>query len=955
MTHTDPETHFQTGQQKMRAQDNAAQVARQQQPRLNRQTFSTSRLLDFVGQRELTAQIGHPPEEWAIVVAKELLDNALDAAEEAGTAPDVSIAVSTERGEIVVTDNGPGLPAETIDGVLDFSVRVSSRDAYVSPSRGQQGNALKTLIAMPFALDGTRGVTVIESHGLAHRIVFEIDAVRREPRILREIGPSDVQNGTRVTVHWPETASHLLADVEDRFVQTVSDFSTFNPHLTLRAQWDGEQFLDVPATNPDWHKWRACDPTSAYWYGPERFSRYIAAHIARDQDLGRTGRTVRDFVAELRGLTRSAKQKLVLAETGAAGVPLATYFADGRGDIATLLLSCQRHTKPVKPEDLGLIGADHLLTDCQALGAAPESFKYKRVLGMTPAGLPFAIEAAFAWCPDRASERRMVTGVNFSVGIGSPFERLGLFGVGLGSLLARQHVEYLDPVVFVLHYTCPAIEFADRGKGSLSLPRQVVDEISGLVEYLTRDWAKQRRKEQKSANAEARRAEVLLRQRHRPEKRPPAQPDGLLADVICGAADECDRPPDELAVLSAANDPYLAWRRRTEAEWFAGLFDRMVPVPGVKHLRGFFYLLVNAPELVIAPDGKRFVNDYKHWQMLQSASKAARWLGLVAFDRIIDERNNPPEIFVPTAGTLTASVNTGAWCEIPTAKAVIPSPSLGGYADAGQQTHRIVLYGEKSSLAQVLRPIAEEIGAEMILVTGESSDSHIAAMAQRANADGRPAVVLYFSDFDPSGHQMPVSVARKLQALRDLYYPDLKISLYPVALTIEQVRAWGLPSAPLKETERRAAHWRETHGHEQTEIDAAVELHPDLLRQALYDAVAPFYDLGLRTRAYEAEAQWRTQAEEAMQRHPGYQQANKRIATAWKRARAAASALHRQQSRLAVVLQDSLPPPPPIPEAKPKGQPKPALFDSAEDFVTATRRLIRHKRLRSPASSEDRR
>ena len=56
----------------------------------------------------------------------------------------------------------------------------------------------------------------------------------------------------------------------------------------------------------------------------------------------------------------------------------------------------------------------------------------------------------------------------------------------------------------------------------------------------------------------------------------------------------------------------------------------------------------------------------------------------------------------------------------------------------------------------------------MILVMGESSDSHIAEMAERANRDGRSAVVFYFSDFDPSGHQMPISVARKLQALRDL-------------------------------------------------------------------------------------------------------------------------------------------------------------------------------------------
>ena len=73
----------------------------------------------------------------------------------------------------------------------------------------------------------------------------------------------------------------------------------------------------------------------------------------------------------------------------------------------------------------------------------------------------------------------------------------------------------------------------------------------------------------------------------------------------------------------------------------------------------------------------------------------------------------------------------------------------------------------------------------------------IAGMAKRAAADDRPAVVFYFSDFDPSGHQMSVSVSRKLQALCDLR-PGLQISLRPVALTLEQVRDLGLPSSPLK-------------------------------------------------------------------------------------------------------------------------------------------------------------
>ena len=57
---------------------------------LERATFRTSRLLDFCSEKELIAQTGHRPEAWPLVVLQELVDNALDACEEARTAPEIS-------------------------------------------------------------------------------------------------------------------------------------------------------------------------------------------------------------------------------------------------------------------------------------------------------------------------------------------------------------------------------------------------------------------------------------------------------------------------------------------------------------------------------------------------------------------------------------------------------------------------------------------------------------------------------------------------------------------------------------------------------------------------------------------------------------------------------------------------------------------------------------------------
>jgi hypothetical protein len=118
----------------------------------------------------------------------------------------VTIGISTMTGEIIVTDNGPGIATATIDGILDYTVRVSSREAYPSPSRGRQGNALSALFAIPFALDGSVGETVIEARRIRHLIRFSADLIRQKPRVCCERGSSTVKNGIRVTVRLPAKA-----------------------------------------------------------------------------------------------------------------------------------------------------------------------------------------------------------------------------------------------------------------------------------------------------------------------------------------------------------------------------------------------------------------------------------------------------------------------------------------------------------------------------------------------------------------------------------------------------------------------------------------------------------------------------------------------------------------------------------------------------------------------------
>ena len=100
-------------------------VRKKSEPKLTRVAFRVSRLMEFCTRRELQNQTGHGVGQWPLVVLKELVDNALDACEEAEVAPVISIAV--EPGSIVIEDNAGGIKTSTIKSILDYTIRVSSR------------------------------------------------------------------------------------------------------------------------------------------------------------------------------------------------------------------------------------------------------------------------------------------------------------------------------------------------------------------------------------------------------------------------------------------------------------------------------------------------------------------------------------------------------------------------------------------------------------------------------------------------------------------------------------------------------------------------------------------------------------------------------------------------------------------------------------------------------------
>jgi DNA topoisomerase VI subunit B len=460
---------------------------------LERTTFTTSRLLEFFTDKELTMQIGHGRNLWPIALLKELIDNALDACEVAEVAPQVRVAVEPDL--LTVEDNGPGIPPSVVDRSLDYLVRVSDKSYYVSPTRGQLGNALKCLWAAAFVATGEPALVEVSTPHAYHRIEVGLDRIEQQPSIRHVPSAAVVQTGTLVRLHWPGIACYLTGteghDLYNAFA-LLAAYTSFNPHATfILREPDDDADLRLGGTSPQWQKWPPHRPTDPHWYTPERLSSQLAAYISHEREGGEP-RTVREFVSEFHGLRRTATQTEVCKAAGLHGAYLNDLVRDGdvdRGASDRLLLAMQQAARPVKPKALGVLG-EQVLVSCLAsplYNARADSVRYKAVAGEAE-GVPFVLEVALGIHEEGEERgREVINGVNWSPALRSVFQSLPW-------LLGEARVDYDDPVTVLVHLAYPRPEYTDRGKGQLVPPAAIKGALCDCVKSVAKRWREAKRR-----------------------------------------------------------------------------------------------------------------------------------------------------------------------------------------------------------------------------------------------------------------------------------------------------------------------------------------------------------------------------------------------------------------------------------------------------------------------------
>jgi hypothetical protein len=159
---------------------------------------------------------------------------------------------------------------------------------------------------------------------------------------------------------------------------------------------------------------------------------------------------------------------------------------------------------------------------------------------------------------------------------------------------------------------------------------------------------------------------------------------------------------------------------------------------------------------------------------------------------------------------------------------------------------------EKEALSGVIRPMCDRYGVGLWVSRGYSSISMLSSAAEQLAAKtlaGIPCTIAQLGDHDPSGENIGQVIHRDLIRLVEHHggRPEL-VKFQRVALTVDQVTAWQLPTRPTKTSDSRSANF----DGESVELDA---VPPDQLIGLVQQAILEHVDQTLWSQLQERQRQ----------------------------------------------------------------------------------------------------
>lgn len=468
--------------------------------------LSRSQSSDFIrleGLQKLTNVTAH---DWDLYILKELVDNALDADEmiqhEFGS-PSIRVVMEYDReahGLRVTVLNRAQFPLEFVRDLFDLEKRVSVKDYYNHPTRGAQGNALKTILGIPYALhyrflsdyELDEVPLAITCRNKRVEIRLAVDELHQAVNVVTEekAEEDDIRDETTVSVgifrfvqKRPRTADELK--------KLAKAFALFNPHASfsftfvfLEKTGEVKEESYEAHGDPNWKtKYDLSRPAPLTWYTYSEFKELLYAVLAHAQEHEQPVPTLGE-IAAMFGIANFPQTREYTQNTRLNTLSNAVGLKTDAARRLFKLLKLQAQQIPIPP--LGELDALHLQAGVGAQTTEDDKtlFFYRRGGGdltLTPtidadkAVHPFVLEIALSGSAD--GKRQVIVGINHTPTYQDPFFNKPLVPFNaniedvqrsLEKLLDYYNLRDESPVTLIVHLIAPNVEYENYGKSAIS-------------------------------------------------------------------------------------------------------------------------------------------------------------------------------------------------------------------------------------------------------------------------------------------------------------------------------------------------------------------------------------------------------------------------------------------------------------------------------------------------------
>lgn len=173
------------------------------------------------------------------------------------------------------------------------------------------------------------------------------------------------------------------------------------------------------------------------------------------------------------------------------------------------------------------------------------------------------------------------------------------------------------------------------------------------------------------------------------------------------------------------------------------------------------------------------------------------------------------------------------------------------------QPEYVEVWLEKDALSALFKQACDMLHVILAPCRGYPSLTYLYEAAQRLMDIDKPITILYFGDLDPRGRDIERYIT---ETLKDF---GVSADVKRVALTRQQVEAYGLPHAPTKRTDTMARQWVESFGDAVWELDA---LEPNLLVQLVEHSILEHFDMEAFKKRNQLLQQYRDKINEIVQK-----------------------------------------------------------------------------------------